>query len=222
VPASDFVLLTFFPSANRPAVARPARISRPRRLARLTAMVLEPPLGLVAQRPPPRLVGTPPCGARGRRRRRQAVVPDVATLAAFEPARLLRVSDVRDVEGRAVRANPYGAAFGMAVAHGENRNRASKVDRGGSDVNVIRPLLHANCDARDDPQTCRRRCRRPSAAPSARRSARRSPTPSARRSARPSATPAQAPRVAGGAAGRPVFATSSIASANVSISSSVV
>src|SRR6185503_14563141 len=210
VPASDFVLLTFFPSANRPAVARPARISRPRRLARLTAMVLEPPLGLVAQRPPPRLVGTPPCGARGRRRRRQAVVPDVATLAAFEPARLLRVADVRDVEGRAVRAHPYGAAFGMAVAHGENRNRASKVDRGGSDVNVIRPLLHANCGARDDPRRCRRRCRRPS------------PTPSATRSASPSATPAQAPRVAGGAAGRPVFATSSIASANVSISSSVV
>src|SRR6185503_19735714 len=218
VPASDFVLLTFFPSANRPAVARPARISRPRRLARLTAMVLEPPLGLVAQRPPPRLVGTPPCGARGRRRRRQAVVPDVATLAAFEPARLLRVADVRDVEGRAVRAHPYGAAFGMAVAHGENRNRASKVDRGGSDVNVIRLLLHANCGARDDPRRCRRRCRRPSPTPSATRS----PTPSATPSPRPSATPAQAPRVAGGAAGRPVFATSSIASANVSISSSVV
>ena len=81
-------------------------------------MIFEPPLGFVAQRPVTRRIGAPRRRlAYRRRRRRQAVVPHVPTLAALEPAGFLGVANVRDVESRAVRASADGSPDGVAVAH---------------------------------------------------------------------------------------------------------
>ena len=84
----------------------------------MRAMIFEPPLGFVAQRPVTRRIGAPRRRLAYRlRRRRQAVVPHVPTLAALEPAGFLGVANVRDVESRAVRASADGSPGGVAVAH---------------------------------------------------------------------------------------------------------
>ena len=93
-PSSDFELSSPPPPAvlgplarrGRPPVPRPARVAGPGAVARMRAIIVDPPLGFVAQRPGRSVPARHGDGSRRAPRRRQAVVPDVATLAAFEPA----------------------------------------------------------------------------------------------------------------------------------------